>query len=99
MEKPLIGSAFRPVVSRPPPPVWLLVLAVPFWLTVWYANRPTVPVRHVPRPVVESRCFEYGPPVPQRYYNRYNRTYRLGDFPTRPHWMLVEQQAAKRYAY
>ena len=27
MEKPVIGSAFRPVVSRPPPPVWLLVLA------------------------------------------------------------------------
>jgi hypothetical protein len=109
MDKPVVGSAFRPAELERPPPLWLLALAVPFWLTVWYANRPPAAVHSVPShpTAAEDRCFERRVPRRQRdldYYYQYrpagqNHFHRLGDFPTQPRWMLVDRQASRYFAY
>jgi hypothetical protein len=88
--------------TRRPSP-WLLLLAIPFWLTVWSLNAPrrTCCPRVQPSPATSdlryqaypARAWRGGPvPIPNAH-GRY-RLHMLGDFPTQRRVRLVMSSPA-----
>jgi hypothetical protein len=72
--------------ARPRPlPAWLLVLSVPFWLTVWGANGGRGSGRRLQtRAVAPERC-EASRPVPTIRFAPVRGGYPPGDYPLPKH--------------
>src|SRR5882757_199344 len=85
MDRPIVGGAFQRAASPRRAPVWWLLLAVPFWATVWYANNRPPRLHGTRRSMVDEGCFDRRSQPPPTHHHRHMYHF---DFPHRRDQMV-----------